>query len=154
MLYLSRQNWNNLFRSEVTAILKKTYFCWFWLFCWHKHVNMIIYSFYAWFFDSTNCIPNFMFIWLLYQKLSRVVEFPPPPWDIWDPKCLELVGLSNRSVAALSDTNQALASEIEIVILSILKLLEILSTFFQQSVISVSDILQPSFQLKRCFEQL
>ena len=30
-----------------------TYFCWFWLFCWRQHDNMIIYSFYVWFFYSS-----------------------------------------------------------------------------------------------------
>ena len=48
---------------------------------------------------STICIPNFMFICFLYQKLSIVVRSTPPPSPaFFDPKSSGLPGLSARQI--------------------------------------------------------
>ena len=59
-----------------------TYFCWFWLFCWRQHDNMIIYSFYVWFFNSSYWVLPVFQISFFYDfsiKSYRGWLNPPPP---------------------------------------------------------------------------
>ena len=83
-----------------------TYFCWFWLFCWRQHDNMIIYSFYVWFFNSSYWVLPVLPKFHVYMtSLSKVIEggwIPPPPPDIWDPKSPGLIGLKVTSTTFLT----------------------------------------------------
>ena len=93
-----------------------TYFCWFWLFCWRQHDNMIIYSFYVWFFNSSYWVLTVFQISCLYDfsiKSYRGWLNPPihSPNDktrkpiliaILDIQTLLLVGDSSESFSILS----------------------------------------------------
>ena len=70
-----------------------TYFCWFWLFCWCQHDNMIIYSFYVWFFNSSYWVlPVYQTSCLYHFSIKSYRGWLNPP-DIWDPKSSDLIGL-------------------------------------------------------------
>ena len=45
-----------------------------WLFCWRQHDNMIIYSYYIWFFNSSyQVLPVYQFL-VYITSISKVIE--------------------------------------------------------------------------------